>query len=128
MDSVVMYNVYVMWQAFIFWVVDNFLKKQVRKTTTVHHTAITSNDTALKYFKAMDKVKYYKQVRREDVGSESDVLLSCDEDTESQYSQSEITVATTVTGTNTHNAIVHNGTVLTDDTGDTTLLVPAMVT
>ena len=71
-------------QAFIFWVVDNFLKKQVRKTTSVH-AAITNNDTALKYFKAMDKVKYYHKVGPED-GSESDVLLSNDEGmSDSQY-------------------------------------------
>ena len=42
---------------------------------------IDSNESAVKYFKAMDKVKYYKKVGDKDHhGSESDILLSTEDE------------------------------------------------
>ena len=64
-------------QAFIFWVVDNFLKKKKWKTV---HTSINSNDSAMKYFKAVQKVKYYENTEHADESDESDILLSYDEE------------------------------------------------
>ena len=57
---------------------DNFLKKQIRESSPSR--LINSNESAVKYFKAMDKVKYYSKVNSKDHGSETDVLLSGDDD------------------------------------------------
>jgi len=74
---IVMFIVPFIVNAFIFWVVDNFLKKQTYNT--VHRASINSNDTAMKYFKAVDNVKYYNNTEKADE-SESDVLLGNDEE------------------------------------------------
>ncbi len=68
-------------QAFIFWVVDNFLKKKKWKTA---HTSVNSNESAVKYFKAIGKVKYYNPAGQGD-DSESDTLLSFDDESDHKF-------------------------------------------
>lgn len=71
-------------QAFIFWVVDNFLKKKVMKISPQLPTP--SNESAMKYFKAVETVKYYSKTEHAD-DSESDMLLSMDDEVDIRYSQ-----------------------------------------
>ena len=72
-----------MLQAFIFWVVDNFLKRKVFKTTLTNVALVTDpsggSDSSMKYHKASDKVSYYNELATEHTDSESDGLLSLDE-------------------------------------------------
>ena len=69
-------------QAFIFWVVDNFLKRKVFKTSPTNVALVTDasggSDSSIKYHKASDKVSYYKNVA-DNTDSESDGLLSLDD-------------------------------------------------
>ena len=58
--------------------VDNFLKKKKWKAV---HSPINSNESAVKYFSAVEKIKYYENTQCADE-SESDVLLSYDDETE----------------------------------------------
>ncbi|ELU04766.1 hypothetical protein CAPTEDRAFT_166869 [Capitella teleta] len=77
---IVMFIVPFIINAFIFWVVDNFLKKQVRRKTMNVQSVSTNNDSGLKYFKSMDKVKYYQKVGGAEEGSDTDVLISADDE------------------------------------------------
>ena len=69
-------------QAFIFWVVDNFLKRKVFKTAPTNVALVSDasvgSDSNVKYHKASDKVSYYNKVA-DHTDSESDGLLSLDE-------------------------------------------------
>lgn len=60
---------------------DNFLKRKQWKTS---HAAINSNESAIRYFRAVDKVKYYDHTDHADE-SESDNLLSLDEEPDTRY-------------------------------------------
>lgn len=60
---------------FIFWVVDNFLKKKGRFAT-----GKPTSDSAVKFEKTNEKAKYYKNALMIADDSDSDVLLSFDED------------------------------------------------
>ena len=62
-------------QAFIFWVVDNFLKEKHDG-----NILIDDNDKARRYLKAARKGKYYTQVKVLEPGSDSEQLLSLEED------------------------------------------------
>ena len=63
-------------QAFIFWVVDNFLKRKFKGTKTIY---VSENDPSVKYSKTRDEVRCYNRIERaEDM--ESDLLGSTDEE------------------------------------------------
>ena len=66
-------------QALIFWVVDNFLKKKAFKKPKA--TVSTTENNGVKYFRNLDKVKYFTGAKKPE-DSESDILLSLDEDSE----------------------------------------------
>jgi len=63
--------------ALIFWVVDNFLKKSLHHKPS--HGPISNNESASKYFRAVQKVRYHKQTSG-GAESESDALLSLDDE------------------------------------------------
>ena len=60
---------------------DNFLKR--KKWGKPAHSSISNNESAMKYFKAVQKVKYYNNPENAD-DSESDVLLSLDDEPDSK--------------------------------------------
>ncbi len=64
---------------------DNFLKKKKWKTV---HSTISNNETAVKYFKAVGKVKYYNPTDQGN-DSESDTLLSYDEEIDNKGHKNE---------------------------------------
>ena len=68
----------------MFWVVDNFLKRKIKKSLGSSNGADSSSGSSVKYVKATNKVKYYSRTENVD-GSESDVLLSLDEDMETRF-------------------------------------------
>ncbi len=66
----------ILFQAIIFWIVDNFLKQSIQNTK---HVYIDSDDTSVKYFKSADRVRCYNRIEKAE-DFESDMLLSTDED------------------------------------------------
>ena len=81
------YILQIYFQAFIFWVVDNFLKKKAFKITPQQTTSNGGgNENGMKYFTAVETVKYYERTEHADE-SESDVLLSLDEDGDLRYTR-----------------------------------------
>ena len=64
------------YQAFIFWVVDNFLKRQIRQTKSL---SITSDDVSVKYFRHNDRLKYYNHIEKSQ-DFEADMLLMDDDE------------------------------------------------
>lgn len=79
-------HILILFQALIFWVVDNFLKKKVFKkpksNLTPSENGNSSQGGGVKFFKDLDRAKYFPTSMKND-DSESDVLLSLDEDIES---------------------------------------------
>ncbi|KAK3102134.1 hypothetical protein FSP39_009072 [Pinctada imbricata] len=73
---IVMFIVPLVVNAFIFWVVDNFLKGKFKGTKTIY---VSENDPSVKYSKTRDEVRYYNRIERaEDL--ESDLIGSTDEE------------------------------------------------
>lgn len=83
------YKIISIFQALIFWVVDNFLKKKAFKKPTVA-APVENGNSGVKFFKMVDKARYFNANATND-DSESDVLLSLDEDpeTSARYRGSE---------------------------------------
>ncbi|CAH1784250.1 unnamed protein product [Owenia fusiformis] len=80
---IVMFIVPLIINAFMFWVVDNFLMRKSWKSQSMT-TLVTADSSGVKYFKAVDKVKYYSKSEKADE-SESDILLSVDEDQDTRH-------------------------------------------
>ncbi len=76
-------SIFFLFQAFIFWVVDNFLKKKIRKSSN-QVNPINGNDSAMRYFKSSEKVRYYRKCdQTENSESDMDILLQTEEEPES---------------------------------------------
>lgn len=73
---IVMFMVPLFVNAFIFWVVDNFLKRQIRQTKSL---SITSDDVSVKYFRHNDRLKYYNHIEKSQ-DFEADMLLMDEEE------------------------------------------------
>ncbi|XP_014777945.1 store-operated calcium entry regulator STIMATE isoform X1 [Octopus bimaculoides] len=73
---IVMFMVPLFVNALIFWVVDNFLKRQIRETKTL---SINSNDVSVKYFRNNDRLKYYNHLEKAE-DFETNMLLMEDEE------------------------------------------------
>ncbi|XP_041347484.1 store-operated calcium entry regulator STIMATE-like [Gigantopelta aegis] len=84
---IVMFLVPLVINAFIFWVVDNFLKKSIQNSKTIY---VNDNDTSVKYYKTSERVKCYNRIEQAD-GFESDILLSADEETEARHRNADAT-------------------------------------
>ncbi|XP_046370457.1 store-operated calcium entry regulator STIMATE-like [Haliotis rufescens] len=72
----VMFLVPLVVNAFIFWIVDNFLKQSIQNTK---HVYVNSDETSVKYFKGSERVRCYNRIEKAE-DFESDMLLSTDED------------------------------------------------
>ncbi|XP_064605241.1 store-operated calcium entry regulator STIMATE-like [Liolophura sinensis] len=70
--------------AFIFWVVDNFLKRKIRKSVLVDTNS--DPEATMKFFKSSDRVKYYHKLAKTD---DAHCLLANDDDSDGRYSHSE---------------------------------------
>ena len=69
-----------LWQAFIFWVVDNFLKRKVMRPTGQHQ--IDSDASAARYFSAIEMLKFYKRVTPAAADSDSEMLLAREDESD----------------------------------------------
>ncbi|KAL5015399.1 hypothetical protein ScPMuIL_009669 [Solemya velum] len=84
---IVMFIVPLIVNAFIFWVVDNFLKRKIKTNKSVF---VNERETAMKYYKDSERVKFYKNV--ETAGEfETDVLLLEDHEEDSDSKQQNST-------------------------------------
>lgn len=63
-----------LFQAFIFWVVDNFLKQKRKGTKTIY-----VNDIGAKFCKTTDEVRCYNRIPNPKT-DESDLLISTDDE------------------------------------------------
>lgn len=81
---IVMFMVPLFVNAFIFWVVDNFLKRQIRQTKSL---SITSDDVSVKYFRHNDRLKYYNHIEKTQ-DFEADMLLMDDDEINSDGDKS----------------------------------------
>lgn len=64
-------------QAFIFWVVDNFLKRRTKDTKTIY---VSDSDHSVRYSRGEDTARLYNRIERSEDG-DSDIILT-DEDGE----------------------------------------------
>ena len=71
---------YILFQAFIFWVVDNFLKRRTKNTKTIY---VSENDHSVKYSRNEDTARLYSRIERADDG-DSDIILT-DEDGDTRH-------------------------------------------
>ncbi|ESO91322.1 hypothetical protein LOTGIDRAFT_182597 [Lottia gigantea] len=71
---IVMFLVPLVINAFIFWVVDNFLKRSIQSAKTIY---VNSEESSVKFFKSSERVKCYNRIEKTE---ESDVFMSADED------------------------------------------------
>lgn len=62
-------------QAFIFWVVDNFLKRHTKHTKTVY---VNGDDHSVRYSRTADTARLYNRIERIDDG-DSDIILTDDD-------------------------------------------------
>lgn len=62
-------------QAFIFWVVDNFLKRRTKNTKTIY---VNGDDSSVRYNRTADTARLYNRIERLEDG-DSDIILT-DED------------------------------------------------
>lgn len=69
-------------QAFIFWVVDNFLKRKIKGTKTIY---VTENDSSVTYHRRQEKAHSYNKIERSE---ESDLLASTDEEIDIRHRSS----------------------------------------
>ncbi|KAK2187781.1 hypothetical protein NP493_154g02000 [Ridgeia piscesae] len=79
---IVMFIVPFVVNAFIFWVVDNFLKRQIRTSTPLSHP--TDNCSSLRYIRADDTVSFY---RRPASDTDSDILMATDDDVDTRQQE-----------------------------------------
>lgn len=68
-------NVCLFFQAFIFWVVDNFLKRRTKDTKTIY---VNGDDNSVRYNRTADTARLYNRIERLEDG-DSDIILT-DED------------------------------------------------
>lgn len=68
-------------QAFIFWVVDNFLKHRTKNTKTIY---VNDHDQSVHYNRSEDTAKLYNRIERMEDG-DSDILMSTDEDGDARH-------------------------------------------
>ncbi|KAI0230874.1 Store-operated calcium entry regulator STIMATE [Lamellibrachia satsuma] len=81
---IVMFIVPFVVNAFIFWVVDNFLKRQIRTSTPQLQTG--NNCSRLRYIRADDRVSYYRRPAN-DEDTDSDILMATDDDVDSTHQE-----------------------------------------
>lgn len=80
---IVMFVIPLLVNAFIFWVVDNFLKMKKKGTKTIY---VTENDPSVKYHRRQDKAQSYDKIERSE---ESDLLASTDEEIDIRHRSTE---------------------------------------
>lgn len=80
---IVMFIIPLVVNAFIFWVVDNFLKRKKHGTKTIY---VTEHDPSVKYRKRLDKPHCYDKIERSE---ESDLLASTDEEIDIRHRSTE---------------------------------------
>ena len=74
---------FILFQAFIFWVVDNFLKRKKQGTKTLY---VSEHDPSVKYRKRLNKAHCYDKIERSE---ESDLLASTDEEIDIHHRSTE---------------------------------------
>ena len=72
-------------QAFIFWVVDNFLKQRTRNTKTIY---VNDNDASVRYSRSEDTAKLYNRIEKVEEG-DSDILMSNDDDGDTRHRRTD---------------------------------------
>ncbi|VDH94441.1 store-operated calcium entry regulator STIMATE-like [Mytilus galloprovincialis] len=78
----VMFIIPLVVNAFIFWVVDNFLKRKIKGTKTIY---VTENDSSVTYHRRQEKAHSYNKIERSE---ESDLLASTDEEIDIRHRSS----------------------------------------
>lgn len=78
---IVMFVVPLVVNAFIFWVVDNFLKQRPKNTKTIY---VNDSDQSVRYNRSEDTAKLYNRIEKVDDG-DSDILMSADDDGDARH-------------------------------------------
>lgn len=79
---IVMFIVPLVVNAFIFWVVDNFLKRKIKGTKTIY---VSDIDTTVKYSKTKDEARCYNRIEKTEDYFESDILASTDDEPDLRF-------------------------------------------
>ncbi|XP_060064639.1 store-operated calcium entry regulator STIMATE-like [Ylistrum balloti] len=74
---IVMFIIPLIVNAFIFWVVDNFLKREMKGTKKIY---LSDNDPSVKFYKTTEQVRCYNRIEKAEDFIESDLLVSTDEE------------------------------------------------
>ncbi|XP_021339628.1 store-operated calcium entry regulator STIMATE-like [Mizuhopecten yessoensis] len=74
---IVMFIIPLIVNAFIFWVVDNFLKREMKGTKRIY---VSDNDPSVKFYKMTEQVRCYNRIEKAEDFIESDLLVSTDEE------------------------------------------------
>lgn len=78
---IVMFVVPLVVNAFIFWVVDNFLKQRPKNTKTIY---VNDSDQSVRYNRSEDTAKLYNRIEKVEDG-DSDILMSTDDDGDARH-------------------------------------------
>ena len=72
----------ILFQAFIFWVVDNFLKRKIKGTKTIY---VSDVDTSVKYSKNKEEARCYNRIEKSEDFFESDIMASTDDEPDLRF-------------------------------------------
>nr|XP_022301715.1 store-operated calcium entry regulator STIMATE-like [Crassostrea virginica] len=78
----VMFIVPLVVNAFIFWVVDNFLKRKIKGTKTIY---VSDVDTSVKYSKNKEEARCYNRIEKSEDFFESDIMASTDDEPDLRF-------------------------------------------